>query len=68
MSLSQTTHNFYLILDAVMDGDLFERIIAKGNYSETDAAETIRTVLGGVRHIHSCGIAHRRGYMACPSC
>ena len=35
---SQTMNNVYLVLDSMMAGDLYERIVAKGKYSEPDAA------------------------------
>jgi len=53
-------NNVYLVLDSMMAGDLFERFVAKGKYSEPDAAELVRIVLNGVQHIHSCEVMHRR--------
>jgi len=38
---------------------LFDRICAKGNYYEADAASLIRTIFKAVKYIHDCGIVHR---------
>jgi calcium/calmodulin-dependent protein kinase I len=55
----ETTHNIYLIFDLCTGGELFDRILAKGNYAEADAAGLVRTVMGAVQHIHSMNIVHR---------
>ncbi|KAG8758542.1 hypothetical protein FRC14_007970 [Serendipita sp. 396] len=55
----ETTHNLYLIFDLCTGGELFDRICAKGNYFEADAAELVRTITGAVQYIHSTGIVHR---------
>ena len=40
-------------------GELFDRIIAKGSYTEQDASALINQVLEGVDYLHSLGIVHR---------
>ncbi|TDL27856.1 Pkinase-domain-containing protein [Rickenella mellea] len=55
----ETTHNLYLCFDLCTGGELFDRICAKGNYYEHEAANLVRTVLGAVQYIHDCGIVHR---------
>ncbi|KZT00692.1 Pkinase-domain-containing protein [Laetiporus sulphureus 93-53] len=52
----ETAHNLYLIFDLCTGGELFDRICAKGNYYEADAAELIRTILGAVKYLHDCEI------------
>lgn len=49
----------YLVMELVTGGELFDRIIAKGSYTEQDASALIHQVLGGVDYLHSLGIAHR---------
>uniref|UniRef100_A0A0C3TT10 Protein kinase domain-containing protein n=1 Tax=Guillardia theta (strain CCMP2712) TaxID=905079 RepID=A0A0C3TT10_GUITC len=48
-----------LVLDLVTGGELFDRIIARGHYSEKDAAEVSRDVLQAVAYLHAQGIVHR---------
>ncbi|KAI0772983.1 Pkinase-domain-containing protein [Trametes elegans] len=55
----ETAHNLYLVFDLCTGGELFDRICAKGNYYEADAAALVRTVFGAVKYIHECGIVHR---------
>ncbi|KAI4524239.1 putative serine/threonine protein kinase [Schizophyllum commune] len=55
----ETTHNLYLCFDLCTGGELFDRICAKGNYYEADAANLVRTILQAVKYIHDCGIVHR---------
>ncbi len=38
---------------------LFDHIVARGQYSEKDAANIIRQILAGVSYMHENGIVHR---------
>ncbi|KAF8874840.1 kinase-like domain-containing protein [Infundibulicybe gibba] len=55
----ETSHNLYLCFDLCTGGELFDRICAKGNYYEADAAGLVRTIFKAVKYIHDCGIVHR---------
>jgi serine/threonine protein kinase len=48
-----------MVMDLVAGGELFYKIVERGNYSEKDAAHIIRQVIEGVAYLHSEGIAHR---------
>jgi len=48
-----------LVMELVDGGELFYKIVEKGNYSEKDAAKIVRQMMEGVRYLHSQGIAHR---------
>ena len=43
----------------VTGGELFDRIVEKGSYTEKDAADLIRQVLSAVAYMHSMGVVHR---------
>ena len=43
----------YLVMELVTGGELFDRIVEKGSYTERDAAELIRQVLDAVDYMHS---------------
>ena len=55
----QSPIHICLVLDLVTGGELFDRIIAKGYYSEKDAAEVTGDVLHAVAYLHSISIVHR---------
>lgn len=42
-------------------GNWFQRLIEHGTYSESQAAETIRTLLKTLQYCHSVGVVHRWG-------
>lgn len=43
----------------VTGGELFDRIVEKGSYTEKDAADLIRQVLDAVNYMHKQGVVHR---------
>lgn len=43
----------------VTGGELFDRIVQKGSYTEIDAAHLIRQVLEAVDYMHEQGVVHR---------
>lgn len=49
----------YLIMELVTGGELFDRIVEKGSYTEKDAAHLIRQVLEAVDYMHQQGVVHR---------
>lgn len=44
---------------SVTGGELFERIVQVGVYSERQAAEIVANVLSALNYLHSCNILHR---------
>uniref|UniRef100_A0AAQ4RI19 Calcium/calmodulin-dependent protein kinase 1Db n=1 Tax=Gasterosteus aculeatus aculeatus TaxID=481459 RepID=A0AAQ4RI19_GASAC len=55
----ESSNHLYLIMQLVSGGELFDRIVEKGFYTEMDASRLIRQVLDGVNYLHSLGIVHR---------
>ncbi|KAI1715702.1 protein kinase domain-containing protein [Ditylenchus destructor] len=49
----------YLVMELVTGGELFDRIVAKGSYTERDASNLIRQVLQAVFFMHENGVVHR---------
>ncbi|XP_034230575.1 LOW QUALITY PROTEIN: calcium/calmodulin-dependent protein kinase type 1-like [Thrips palmi] len=52
-------HKVYLIMELVTGGELFDRIVQKGSYTEKDASDLIRQVLEAVDYMHEQGVVHR---------
>jgi calcium-dependent protein kinase len=51
--------NLYLVMELCSGGELFDRIIAKGNYSEREAASIGRQIVNVVHACHFMGVMHR---------
>ncbi|KAK9725097.1 hypothetical protein RND81_05G122300 [Saponaria officinalis] len=49
----------YLVMELCQGGELFDRIVAKGHYSERAAAQLVRTILQVVKVCHEHGVIHR---------
>ncbi|XP_073014284.1 calcium-dependent protein kinase 1-like [Typha latifolia] len=52
-------HSVNLIMELCEGGELFDRIIAKGHYSERAAAALCREIVQVVHSCHSMGVMHR---------
>ncbi|KAL7867713.1 hypothetical protein SRHO_G00090970 [Serrasalmus rhombeus] len=55
----ESPDHLYLIMQLVSGGELFDRIVERGFYTEQDASDLIKQVLNGVNYLHSLGIVHR---------
>ncbi|KAJ0266401.1 Calcium-dependent protein kinase 1 [Hirschfeldia incana] len=49
----------HLVMECCAGGELFDRIIQRGHYTERKAAELTRTIVGVVEACHSLGVMHR---------
>nr|XP_027199848.1 calcium/calmodulin-dependent protein kinase type 1-like [Dermatophagoides pteronyssinus] len=49
----------YLVMELVTGGELFDRIVEKGSYTEKDASLLIKQILEAVDYMHSQGVVHR---------
>ena len=48
-----------LVMELVTGGELFDRIVARGNYTEKDAANVMKTLCEALEYLHAKGIVHR---------
>jgi serine/threonine protein kinase len=55
----ETKKHLYLVLELVTGGELFDQIVARGEYSEKDASNIVQQIIAAVAHLHANGIAHR---------
>ena len=50
---------FFLAMELIRGGELFERICTRVKYSENDAKELCRIILSAIKHCHDKQIVHR---------
>ena len=55
----ESDNHINLILELLKGGELFDRLIKKGHYSEQDASTLMKNLLGALNHMHKRGIMHR---------
>ncbi|KAM4657497.1 calcium/calmodulin-dependent protein kinase type IV-like [Amazona ochrocephala] len=55
----ETLSEITLILELVTGGELFDRIVERGFYSERDAAHVVKQILEAVSYLHENGVVHR---------
>jgi len=49
----------YFVMELVTGGELFDRIVEKGSYSEEDARILVRKIVSAIEYLHDKNIAHR---------
>ena len=49
----------HLVMELCKGGELFDRIVQKGHYSEKKAAELMKTIVKVVEGCHALGVMHR---------
>jgi len=59
LTYSTAETSVYLVMELLHGGDLFDRIVAKGQYTEVESRRVMRRLLASVHHLHQRGIVHR---------
>ena len=49
---------YYLVLDLIQGGEMFDHLVKDGAYSEADAARLVREVGSALSFLHGIGIVH----------
>jgi serine/threonine protein kinase len=55
----ETDHVIFIVMELVSGGDLFDRIVSKGRYSEDAARDVMKKLLSAVSYLHTNNIIHR---------
>ncbi|KAL4227967.1 Calcium/calmodulin-dependent protein kinase type IV [Mactra antiquata] len=55
----ETPTQILLVLELVTGGELFDRIVNRGSYTEKDAAYAVKEMLVAVQYLHNKGVIHR---------
>ena len=55
----ENSKKMFMVLELLTGGELFDRIVAKGSYSEKEASEVTKSVVAALQYLHDNGIVHR---------
>jgi serine/threonine protein kinase/CRP-like cAMP-binding protein len=58
LDVVETSKEWVVVMEYLSGGELFDKLIASGAYSEREASKALRTVCGTIAHLHSRGIVH----------
>jgi len=55
----ETKASLYMVMELLTGGELFDRIVSKGSYSEKEASIVIKSVASAIEYLHALGVVHR---------
>lgn len=55
----ESRDKYYIVTELATGGELFDRICQQGKFTEKDASQTIKQVLGAVDYLHTNNVVHR---------
>lgn len=55
----ETDDKVYLVMELLTGGELFDRIVDVGHFSEKDAAEMTTKLVSAIKYMHEQGVVHR---------
>jgi len=55
----ESNKKIYMVLELLSGGELFDRIVTKGSYSEKEASEVVKSIVSAIKYLHSIGVVHR---------
>uniref|UniRef100_H0XN09 Protein serine kinase H2 n=1 Tax=Otolemur garnettii TaxID=30611 RepID=H0XN09_OTOGA len=59
IEIFEAQDRFYMVMELATGGELFDRLIAQGSFTERDAVRILRMVADGIRYLHTLQITHR---------
>ena len=59
IEMFDTDEYLFLVMELVVGGELFDRIVEKGAYSEAEASTLVKHILEAISYLHQQNICHR---------
>ncbi|XP_012499117.1 PREDICTED: serine/threonine-protein kinase H2 [Propithecus coquereli] len=59
LEIFEAQDRVYVVMELATGGELFDRLIAQGSFTEGDAVRILRMVADGIRYLHALQITHR---------
>ena len=59
IEIFESDEYLFLVMELTTGGELFDRIVAKGCYTEREASQLVRQIVEAIKYLHSIGICHR---------
>lgn len=59
VEIFETRRKLYLVMEMLTGGELFDRIVERGFFSEKYASSLIKKVVHAIQYLHTLGICHR---------
>jgi serine/threonine protein kinase len=46
-------NRLFIVMELAGGGEMYDRVVAKGRYTETEARQALRMILNGLAYLHS---------------
>ncbi|VDN94297.1 unnamed protein product, partial [Brugia pahangi] len=55
----KSSSRLFIVMEMASGGEMYNRVVAKGRYSEIEARQALRMLLNGLAYLHSIRVTHR---------
>lgn len=55
----KSSSRLFIVMEMASGGEMYDRVVAKGRYSEAEARQALRMLLNGLSYLHGLRITHR---------
>uniref|UniRef100_A0A0M3HR31 Protein kinase domain-containing protein n=1 Tax=Ascaris lumbricoides TaxID=6252 RepID=A0A0M3HR31_ASCLU len=55
----KSSSRLFIVMEMASGGEMYDRVVAKGRYSEPEARQALRMLLSGLAYLHGIRVTHR---------
>ncbi|CAD6199765.1 unnamed protein product [Caenorhabditis auriculariae] len=55
----KSSSRMFIVMQIASGGEMYDRVVAKGRYSENEARDALKMLLNGLSYLHSIRVTHR---------